>query len=74
VTVRGNLLVGVGLYYSVLAFNLAVTFWIGESLIGMVGYLINLPISLLLMLKLLGYLPVPKEPFNVHRSTSNLSH
>jgi len=72
-TVRGNLLLGVGLYYGVLAFNLAVTFWIGEELIGIVGYLIYLPISLLLMLKLLGYLPMSKGEFNVQRSTSNLS-
>ncbi|UCE64449.1 MAG: carotenoid biosynthesis protein, partial [Nitrospirota bacterium] len=61
--VRGNLLVGVGLYYGVLAFNLGVTFWIEEWLIGMVGCLIYLPISLLLMLKLLGYLPTEKDPF-----------
>jgi putative membrane protein len=66
-TVRGNLLIGVGLYYGVLAFNLAVTFWIGEGLIGLIGYLIYLPISMLLMLKLLGYLPMQKEPVKVKR-------
>ncbi len=56
--VRGNLLVGVGLYYGVLAFNLGVTFWIEEWLIGMVGCLIYLPVSLLLILKFLGYVPM----------------
>ena len=61
-TVRGNLLLGVGLYYGVLVFNLGVTFWIEEWLIGMVGCLIYLPISLLVMLKLLGYLPAEKDP------------
>lgn len=59
--VRGNLLLGVSLYYGVLAFNLGVTFWIDEWLIGMVGCLIYLPISLLLLLKLFGHLPMPKE-------------
>ena len=60
-TVRGSLLLGVGLYYGVLVFNLAVTFWIGEGLIGIVGYFIYLPLSLLLLLKLFGYLPMPTE-------------
>ena len=58
VIVRWNLLVGIALYYGVLAFNLGVTFWIEEWLIGMVGCLIYLPISLLLILKLLGYVPM----------------
>lgn len=61
-TVRGNLLLGVGLYYGVLAFNLGVTFWIEEWLIGLVGSFIYLPISILLMLKLWGVLPMQKEP------------
>jgi len=65
VTVRGNLLLGVGLYYGVLSFNLGVTFWIEEWLLGMVGCLIYLPISLLLILKLLGYLPLQEEPLKV---------
>lgn len=55
--VRQNLLLGVGLYYLVLLFNLAVTFWIGEYLIGMVGCVIYLPISILLMLRILGQIP-----------------
>jgi len=50
--VKGELLGGVGLYYGVLIFNLAVTFWIGESLIGVVGCFIYLPISIFLFLRL----------------------
>jgi uncharacterized membrane protein len=41
-----------GLYYLILGFNLAVTFWIGEPLLGMVGVLIHLPILLLLLIRL----------------------
>ena len=55
--VSQELLLGVGLYYLVLLFNLAMTFWIGEYLIGMVGCLIYLPISILLMLRILGQKP-----------------
>ena len=70
VAVRGNLLLGVGLYYGVLAFNLGVTFWIEEWLLGMVGCLIYLPISMLLILKTLGIFAnrkrtVPSLRFNV---------
>ena len=53
----GNVLLGCGLYYGVLIFNLAVTFWIGESLLGMTGLLIYLPLTVLLALRLLGRLP-----------------
>ncbi len=52
-------LLGCGLYYGVLVFNLAVTFWIGEALIGLTGVLIYLPITVLLTLRLLGYPPSP---------------
>lgn len=51
------LLLGCGLYYGVLAFNLAVTFWIGEALIGTTGVLIYLPVTALLIFRLLGYPP-----------------
>ena len=64
-TVKGDLLLGVALYYGVLAFNLAVTFWIGEWLIGMVGCFLYFPISLLLVMKLLGYLPLAKREVQV---------
>ncbi|MGB0910254.1 MAG: carotenoid biosynthesis protein [Nitrospirales bacterium] len=55
--VSRNLLLGVALYYLVLLFNLAVTFWIGEYLLGMVGCMIYLPISILLMLRILSRIP-----------------
>lgn len=54
--VTANVLLGCTLYYSVLAFNLAMTFWIGESLLGMIGILIYLPITALALLRLLGRL------------------
>ncbi|WP_420888100.1 carotenoid biosynthesis protein [Candidatus Nitronereus thalassa] len=53
-----EILWGCGLYYSVLLFNLFVTFWIGEDLMGMAGCLIYLPITVLASLKLAGRLPV----------------
>jgi len=55
--IAGPLLLGCALYYSVLFFNLAVTFWIGEPLIGTTGMLIYLPITALLLLRLAGRLP-----------------
>ena len=48
-----RLLLGVGLYYGVLAFNLGVTFWIGESLQGTTGLLMYVPVTALLLLRLL---------------------
>lgn len=51
VTTR-RLLLGVSLYYGVLAFNLAVTFWIGEWLLGMSGLLMFLLPTVLLMFRL----------------------
>ena len=44
-----RLLLGVGLYYGVLAFNLVVTFWIGEFLMGMSGLLMHLPVLIILI-------------------------
>lgn len=52
------LLFGCALYYGILAFNLAMTFWIGEPLIGITGLLIYLPITAFLLLKLTGRLPL----------------
>jgi hypothetical protein len=40
-----------------LIFNLVITFWIGESLLGVTGLFIYLPITVLLALRLLGHLP-----------------
>ena len=53
----GRILLGCGLYYGVLAFNLAVTFWIGESLQGITGLLMYIPVTVLLWLRLLHHLP-----------------
>jgi putative membrane protein len=48
-----RLLLGVGLYYGVLAFNLAVTFWIGEDLLGVTGTLMYVPVTAFLLARLL---------------------
>ena len=51
-SVTPRLLLGVGLYYGVLAFNLSITFWIGESFMGMSGLLMHLPVIVLLLYRL----------------------
>ena len=51
------LVLGCALYYSVLLFNLAVTFWIGESFLGLVGLMVYTPPTVLLALRLLNRLP-----------------
>jgi putative membrane protein len=62
-----HLLLGCGLYYGVLLFNLAITFWIGEPLLGLVGIMIYLPVTLLFVLRLLNRVPdaVAARPFPV---------
>ena len=52
-SVTPRILLGIGLYYGVLAFNLAMTFWIGESFMGLSGLLMHLPVCLLLASRLL---------------------
>lgn len=59
INVARGLLFGCILYYCILGFNLAVTFWIGEPLIGATGLLLHLPITAFLLLKLAGRLPAP---------------
>jgi putative membrane protein len=49
-----RLLLGVGLYYGVLAFNLGMTFWIGETFMGLSGLLMHLPVLALLIARLSG--------------------
>jgi putative membrane protein len=49
-----RLLPGVGLYFGVLAFNLGMTFWIGEALQGTTGLLMYLPVTVLLLFRLLA--------------------
>lgn len=53
-----RILWGVGLYYSVLLFNLTVTFWIGETTLGLSGVLMFLPLTVLLVLRL----TTPRKP------------
>lgn len=50
--VKWELLLGIGLYYGVLALNLAVTFWIGEMLMGIVGCFIFIPLTAVLLFTL----------------------
>lgn len=52
--VTPRLLLGVGLYYGVLAFNLGVTFWIDEPLLGLAGLLMHLPVLAWLGYRLLA--------------------
>jgi putative membrane protein len=47
-----HILLGISLYYLVLGFNLAMTFLIGETLLGTVGLLIFLPTTVLLLVRL----------------------
>jgi putative membrane protein len=58
-SVTSDILMGCGLYYSILLFNLTITVWIDEPLIAMTGVLIYLPLTVLLLLRLLGKLPAP---------------
>lgn len=57
--VKWELLSGIGLYYGVLAFNLIVTFWIGEWLMGLVGYFIFFPLTAILLVILWRGLSCP---------------
>ena len=58
-TVTGDVLLGCGLYYGVLLFNLGVTFWIGEFLMGMTGALMYVPVTALFLLRLFARFPPP---------------
>ena len=49
---RYKALGSVGLYFGVLGFNLAMTFWIGERLLGLVGVFIGLPVAVLVAVAL----------------------
>lgn len=60
ISITPRLLLGVGLYYGVLIFNLAMTFWIGEDLLGMTGILMYVPVTVLLLIRLLSpHSPAP---------------
>lgn len=56
-TVTGDVLLGCGLYYGVLLFNLGVTFWIGEPLMGMTGAVMYVPVTAFFLLRLLDRFP-----------------
>lgn len=56
--VKKTILLGCGLYYGVLAFNLAITFWIREPLLGLTGLFMFLPITAFFFLRLLNTLPM----------------
>lgn len=49
-----RLLLGIGLYYGVLAFNLGMTFWIGEPFMGMSGLVMHLPVLIIVSVRLSG--------------------
>lgn len=63
-SVTPRVLLGVGLYYGVLAFNLGVTFWIGESFMGLSGLLMHLPVLALLLLRLITPQTVSSAPYS----------
>jgi putative membrane protein len=47
-----RLVLGIGLYYGVLAFNLGMTFWIGEMFMGMSGLVMHMPLLIILIARL----------------------
>lgn len=62
-SVTGAVLLGCGLYYGVLLFNLGVTFWIGEWLMGTIGALMYFPVTGLFVLRVLDRFPsAPPQP------------
>jgi putative membrane protein len=62
-SVTGDILLGCGLYYGVLLYNLGVTFWIGEHLMGTTGLLMYTPVTALFLLRLLNRFPAaPLQP------------
>jgi uncharacterized membrane protein len=54
-----RLLLGVGLYYGVLAFNLGMTFWLGEWFMGFSGLLMHLPVLMVLIFRVVALQPTP---------------
>ena len=55
-SVTAKVLLGCALYYGVLIFNLTMTFWINEPLLGLTGILIYVQLSVLLLFRLIGRL------------------
>jgi putative membrane protein len=56
-----DILLGCGLYYVVLIFNLAMTFWIEEWLLGMVGCVLYLPVTILALFRLPFWFPTIRK-------------
>lgn len=61
-SVTPRILLGIGLYYGVLAFNLGMTFWIGESFMGLSGLLMHLPVLILLASRVIERSRRPGSP------------
>lgn len=59
-----GLLLGVGLYYGVLVFNLSVTFWIGEWFMGVSGLLMHLPVLAVLVYRVVDLQPTPSPSYS----------
>jgi putative membrane protein len=59
-----SLLLGVGLYYGVLAFNLGVTFWIGEWFMGFSGLLMHLPVLAVLLYRVINLQPAASPSYS----------
>ncbi len=73
--VAGHLLLGCALYYGVLIFNLTVTFWIDEPLLGLVGVMIYLPVTILLILRVFNRIPGAVAPLQArHAGLSTTRH
>lgn len=72
ILVKQEILLGVGLYYGILAFILGITFWIGEGFLGMIGSLIYVPVTALFLVKLWGRVPLWEEAYS--GSSHNLSN
>lgn len=70
-SVTNQILMGCSLYYGVLLFNLTMTFWIDEPLLGMNGILLYIPLTVLLLLRLLGKLPASAEKDGAIRPRSS---
>jgi hypothetical protein len=51
----------VGLYFGVLGFNLLMTFWIGEMMLGAAGVFITLPLVVLVIITLYRGVREPEE-------------
>ena len=56
-----NILLGCGLYYVVLIFNLTMTFWVEEWLLALVGCFLYLPVTILALFRLPFWWPTTRN-------------